>query len=374
MAIKKNNYKDVISPQIKDIMTKQREDYDDIQKNPRFGFFSIIPNPVLGDRFYSQKNEFNHKVVEHKVISEKRGIFTMPGKKGKGHDAYFQSLDTTDEGCQERLIQGQKDDYAKKIADVQERKHRPVTATFRYPGVQHYKDYIYDLNPVERNFPLYKVPKKHYTVTKDYKVIIENKGIYTQPMKKGFNNTPGILFSYTPARENVEYADVKNDPTRERNIIKRPKTSDPSSKDYKKAFFPASLKKCECFSNIRETYGYEDDYYQRLKDYSDKVRKTNGPRFVKNLPKGSVAHMRPFTPSHLGKTGRDGLFNQRVWDCPQIPEPKVIVNQRAKKEYEKAHRKEPFKYNRMQDPSFFSPAVMTNTFNIKREFPTYYKH
>ncbi len=55
--------------------------------------------------------------------------------------------------------------------------------------------------------------------------------------------------------------------------------------------------------------------------------------------------MKPFTPASLGKVGRDGLFNQHIWNSPQIPEKKVIINQRKRKEYEEAHRKNPFTYN-----------------------------
>ena len=32
----------------------------------------------------------------------------------------------------------------------------------------------------------------------------EKRGIFTQPMKKGFNNTPGIYFNYIPFHENDE--------------------------------------------------------------------------------------------------------------------------------------------------------------------------
>ena len=85
--------------------------------------------------------------------------------------------------------------------------------------------------------------------------------------------------------------------------------------------------------------------------------------------------MRPFTPAHLGKTGRDGLFDQRVWDVPdkyKIPEKRVIINQREKREYERTHRKAPYKYNIMQDQTRFSPPIMTNTMNMRKNYPCIY--
>ena len=83
-------------------------------------------------------------------------------------------------------------------------------------------------------------------------------------MKKGLNNTPGIYFSYTPFHENND--DKINKELKNKNIRKkRPQSSIPLQHAYKQAFKPASLKKNECFSNIRETYGYEDKYFDNLK-------------------------------------------------------------------------------------------------------------
>ena len=360
--------KEEISPSIKKIIEETKTDFDEIAKVPRFGFFSIPPNQIIGDRYYSQKKEFNHKVVDRKVISEKRGIFTTPGKSGKGHDAYFQSLDTTDEGVQQRLIEGWKKDNQKHLQKVAEQKNHIPTSIFRYPGVQHYKD-EFDQHPVERNFPIDKEkPRKAKII--EGKVITEKRGIFTQPMKKGFNNTPGIYFSYAPFHENDENKInnvIQSKNSRKRK--KRPQSSLPIQKAYNVAFRPASLKKNECFSSIKDTYGYEDKYFDNLKKKSDFERKNKNRKFSNPPPAGSVKHIRPFTPAHLGKSGRDGLFDQRVWDCPQIPEKIVIVNQREKKEYERTHRKAPYKYNIMQEQTRFSPPIMTNTINMRRNYP-----
>ena len=359
----KEKKKEVIPPVIEKIMEETKTDFDAISTVPRFGFFSIPPNQIIGDRYYSKKNEFNHTVIDRKILSEKRGIFTTPGKSGKGHDAYFQSLDTTDEQVQERLVKGWKEDNEKHLQKVQEQKNHIPTPIFKYPGVQHYKD-EFAQHPVERDFPIDK-EKPRIAKIIDGKVITEKRGIFTQPMKKGFHNTPGIYFSYAPFHENND--DKINKELKNKNIRKkRPQSSIPLQHAYKQAFKPASLKKNECFSNIRETYGYEDKYFDNLKRIADIDRKNKNRKYTNPPPVGSVKHFRPFSPAHLGKSGRDGLFDQRIWDCPSIKEKKIIVNQRAKKEYENAHRKAPFKYNIMQDQSRFSPPIMTNFFNMRK--------
>ena len=359
----KEKKKEVIPPVIEKIMEETKNDFDAISTVPRFGFFSIPPNQIIGDRYYSKMNEFNHTVIDRKVLSEKRGIFTTPGKSGKGHDAYFQSLDTTDEQVQERLVKGWKEDNEKHLQKVQEQKNHIPTPIFKYPGVQHYKD-EFAQHPVERDFPIDK-EKPRIAKIIDGKVITEKRGIFTQPMKKGFHNTPGIYFSYAPFHENND--DKINKELKNKNIRKkRPQSSIPLQHAYKQAFKPASLKKNECFSNIRETYGYEDKYFDNLKRIADIDRKNKNRKYTNPPPVGSVKHFRPFSPAHLGKSGRDGLFDQKIWDCPSIKEKKIIVNQRAKKEYENAHRKAPFKYNIMQDQSRFSPPIMTNFFNMRK--------
>ena len=358
--------KEKIPPSIQKIMEETQKDFDDISKAPRFGFFSICPNQIIGDRYYSLNKEFNHKVVDRRVISEKRGIFTTPGKTGRGHDAYFQSLDTTNEDVQKRLAEGWKKDYEKHLQRVQEQKKHVITPVFKYPGVQHYKD-EFAQHPVERNFPIYK-EKPRIAKIVEGKVITEKRGIFTQPMKKGFNNTPGIYFNYAPLHENNENK-IQEELKKKNSRKRRPQSSLPLQRTYKQAFKPASLKKNECFSNIRETYGYEDKYFDNLKKMSDIDRKNRNKKYQNPPPPGSASHMRPFSPSHLGKFGRDGLFDQRIWDCPQIPEKKVIINQREKKEYERTHRKAPFKYNIMQEQARFSPPIMTNTINMRNNYP-----
>ena len=61
-------------------IAREREEMDHAQ---RFGFFSIPYPSTVGDQAYSQNKEYeNHKVVDRKVIIEKRGIYTQPIKSG----------------------------------------------------------------------------------------------------------------------------------------------------------------------------------------------------------------------------------------------------------------------------------------------------
>ena len=65
-------------------IAREREEMDKVQ---RFGFFSIPYPSTVGDQAYSRNREFeHHQVVDRKVITEKRGIYTQPVKKGKGPD------------------------------------------------------------------------------------------------------------------------------------------------------------------------------------------------------------------------------------------------------------------------------------------------
>lgn len=351
------------SENLQKIMDKQQKDMDEIGKMPRFGFFSIPCNNIIGDGYYSTDKEYNRKVI--------RGIYTTIPKSGKGPDVYFDLMGKTHEPTQKRLEEGNiKDDIALKDK-VNKRKTQGHTETFKYPGVQHYPEYF---KPEERDYPLYKEPVRIAKI-KDHKVETAARGVFTQPAKKGFNNTPGVLFSFTPlGHDKDEKIDMKK--VNEERRKNRPKSSKVNGDNnaYKKAFFPASLKKNECFSTVKQTYGYDDPYYMQLKRESDLKRRTPSAKYNKPYPKNGFKHDRPFTPASLSKTGREGLFNREVWKCPSIPEKRVIVNQREKREREQANKVRPFKYNIMQKQTKFSPSIMTNQVNIKRDFPGVFKY
>ena len=57
-------------------------EWDEIFTQLRLGYFSIPPNQIIGERYYSKNKEYNHKVVDRKVIAERRVIYTTIGKSG----------------------------------------------------------------------------------------------------------------------------------------------------------------------------------------------------------------------------------------------------------------------------------------------------
>ena len=144
---------------------KKEEEMKEIEeksKESRFGFFSIPYNQVLGDGYYSSIKYNNHKVEGRKVITKKRGIYTTPGKSGKGHDAYFYSYDRADDKTQKRLKQGWIDDKMKMLDKIYQNKKKPFTAPLKYPGISERKDNYFH-EPEGRKLPLYKEPKKIYS-------------------------------------------------------------------------------------------------------------------------------------------------------------------------------------------------------------------
>ena len=74
---------------MKKIIDEANKDYDKYGEMQRFGYFSIPPNELLGDCYYSQAKEYNHKVIDRNVVIEKRGVYGMGPKSGKTPDAYF---------------------------------------------------------------------------------------------------------------------------------------------------------------------------------------------------------------------------------------------------------------------------------------------
>ena len=100
-------------------------------------------------------------------------------------------------------------------------------------------------------------------------------------------------------------------------------------------------------------------------------KKRGRPKYQKPKIPGSVSHIKPFSPPKLISTGRDALFNDDLYKIPKLPETtKNSMSLRERIEYEKAHRKNPFTYNKLMNTATFSPAISSFTCNLKREFPT----
>ena len=58
----------------------ERKEKDEQQ---RFGYFAVPYPSTIGDQAYSQKQEYHHKVVDRKVITENRGIYASGPKAAK---------------------------------------------------------------------------------------------------------------------------------------------------------------------------------------------------------------------------------------------------------------------------------------------------
>ena len=92
----------------------ERKEKDEQQ---RFGYFSVPYPSTIGDQAYSQKQEYHHKVVDRKVITENRGIYASAPKTGKGPDVYFPPPEST-----EKLMQQKEED--EKIREKKEKKRK----------------------------------------------------------------------------------------------------------------------------------------------------------------------------------------------------------------------------------------------------------
>ena len=106
----------------------------------RFGYFSIIYSPYIGDKQYTGGRLKNYRTEEGNVITEKRGIYTGPSKKGKLRDALFSNMFMQDKDYVKKikeLASNEKEDYLK---EVKERANKPAEMKFHPTGPQEYKD------------------------------------------------------------------------------------------------------------------------------------------------------------------------------------------------------------------------------------------
>lgn len=240
-----NNYQKHQEENRKEIEEQIEKDIKEMNPQQRFGFFSIPCNATIGDEFYTKEAEYHHTIVEGKVIGEKRGIFSQPGKRGKGKDAYFKCMDYAEDTEIKQLKNKTIQERNDMLNTVRARKEKKFVPPFKSPGEQEYKD-LFEQAPVQYNKPITAIPPRKFKVVEG-KVITEPRGVFTNPPKKGFNNIPGILFSPIPPW-------IESQKT---SIDRRSKSCKPKMKtEYVKPFFPASLEKNECFANIKETFGF----------------------------------------------------------------------------------------------------------------------
>lgn len=339
------------------IKAKIQEQHDEMSKEQRFGYFSLIYPQTVGDEAYSgDKNEM-HQIVEGKVVTDKRGIFTQPGKKGKGRDVYFAEVEPISKEEFEKMRSSTNEARDKYIQQVKEKKEEKPEIMFKPCGPQEYRDY-FDQNPKVYDIPITKPRKLNVTIVEG-QVITEKRGIMTNPTKLGSANVPGVLFSYPPyvipEPENKKTGDAKDD-----------------KKSYKKPFAPASLSKNECFASIKETFGGDDSQFKNLLNEYKSIQKKGRSKYEKVLPKGSTKHNQPFSPPKLISTGRETLFNDDLYKLPPIEEKKISASEviKMRKETEQKKNRPAFTYNKIMKHSTFSPSITSFSCNLKREFPS----
>ena len=183
-----------------------------------------------------------------------------------------------------------------------------------------------------------------------------------------------FYFADDPTQERIKVLGQKDIQDKLDKVqIRKKKIPDP-----RPPFSPASLKKCEPFSNNVETYGIYNDLEkeEKLKEYAEYKKKGN-PRYHKSLPKGSVEHMKPFAPARLIWIGRDGLFDDNLYTLPEMTEKdkaklkvKSVRERKEEEEKLKSNRRNPFTYNKLMKISRFAPPISSFTTNLKKEFPT----
>ena len=351
----------------------ERDEMDNMQ---RFGYFSIPYPAIVGDEAYSQNQEYpNHKVVDHKVIIEKRGIYTTIPKIGKTNDVYFSTVEPVSQEMIDKYKQMNVEQTKKVHDEIQLRKEKPTKVAFKPPGLSKLKGY-YDEEHEPNDGPLFILPNKQRFI-QGMKVVTEKRGVYSHATKLNFS-LPSDLFSYPESNDfydeilNKMKEDKKNKGNNEGGGEENEKKQ---NKQFKKPFQPASLNRCEPFANNEQTYGMytEDEIEKGLNEYKD-YKKHGNRRYEKILPPGSVKHMKAFMPAKLVSTGRDALFNDDLYKIPEIEEKKVKpkTEEELKKEEEekKKRSRPPFTYNKLMNISTFSPPITSFSVNLKREFPS----
>lgn len=361
--------------QIQEILEKIEAERNEMNQMQRFGYFSIPFPAIVGDEAYSHNYEPKHKIVEGKVVTEKRGIFTKPPKKGKTPDVYFMPIEPLTEEQIEFLKKCRDEDRQRILDKVREKREtKEVKAKFKPAGPQvMFGFYNEEPGPVPDG-QLYYVPDKKRFIMEGGKVKTENRGIFTNPTKMGFNLNPGDYFSYYRSIDELDdrIKDLrKQDYDKKMEMVKSRKENKSSGPKFK----PASLKKNDPFASNIETYGlYNDQEKEELMNEYKKFKKDGRPKYVKELPKGALKHMQPFKLARLVATGRDGLFNDNLYTLPEPTDKDkpVVISVRERKEKEAAEAKNkrmPFTYNKLMKHSTFSPSINSFRVNLKRDFP-----
>ena len=363
----------------------ERRERDEQQ---RFGYFSVPYPSTIGDQAYSQNQEYHHKIVDRKVITENRGIYVQGPKSGKGPDVYFPPPESTeklmkqkeeDEKIREKREKKKKEEEMIEKKRLKERNPFP----FKPGGPQIQFSFYKKLNDDKPELPLAKEPEKKIYKTDRWKVKTEKRNIQASPLKTGNNPSDYFDFYYSDDQMQERLKEMNEKEKVERlEKIKQRKNAQP-----KAVFKPASLKKCDPFVSDRDTYELhnEQEIGELLNEYK-KIKEKGNPRFIK--PKDLI-HDKPFAPARLKFDGRNGLFmykseefymnnDQRYskeylkdWKKIKKEENDKAIKQREKENEERKKKfLKPFTYNRLMKSSTFAPPISSYMVNIKRDFPS----
>lgn len=246
-------------------------DADKIGYQQRYGYFSIPYSAYIGDRYYSQDKKKIYRTEERKVITDARGIFTNPGKKGKFSDAYFSNLAKIDKNILEDVEQKAKREHDDYMNLVKNRKKSTggFKQTFRPSGPQEYKNlFDYETNKVKYDRTVTKEVDKKLKIDKEHRtVFMEKRGIYTQPPKNGTSSIPGILFS--DFKEDKILLEIKKE---HMNRARSKSAESKEKKEYTAPFKPASLALCDKFQSDDRLYGEDEHMFKDLLKQAKNVK------------------------------------------------------------------------------------------------------
>ena len=355
-----------------------QNDRKEMDQYRRFGFFTIPYPATVGDLAYSATNQKkNYQIIDGKIKTENRNIFVPPLKKGKGTDVYFSPVEPESQEIIDSHIKMNEIEYKQLLAKVNKRKEKQPKTEFKPAGPQETFSFYKDIPTPEPTGSLYIRPDPKRFILEGGKVKTENRGIFTNPTKVGIahpNDYFQFYYADEPTQERIKILGQKDIQDKLDTVqLRKKKIPDP-----RPPFSPASLKKCEPFSSISETYGIYNDAEkeEKLKEYAEYKKKGN-PKFHRSLPKGSVKHDKPFSPARLIWIGRDGLFDDNLYTLPEMTEKdkeklkiKSVRERKEEEEKLKPYRRNPFTYNKLMRISRFSPPISSYTTNLKKEFPT----
>ena len=362
----------------------ERKERDEQQ---RFGYFSIPYPSTIGDQAYSQKQEYHHKIVDRKVITENRGIYAQGPKSGKGPDVYFPPPEPT-----EKLLKQKEEDERIRIEREKKKKQQELIEKkklkernpfpFKPGGPQIQFSFYKKLDDDKPELPPAKEKEKKTYKIGNFKVKTEIRNIQASPLKTGKYPSDYFGFYYSDDNMQEKFKELNEKEKAERlEKIKQSKNVQP-----KAVFKPASLKKCDPFISDKDTYEMhnEQEIESLLNEYKE-IKKKGNPRYVK--PK-DLLHDKPFSPARLKFDGRSGLFmykseefymnnDQRYskdylkdWKKIKKEENDKAIKQREKENEERKKKfLKPFTYNRLMKSSTFAPPISSYMTNIKRDFP-----